>query len=120
MTMWFRQFGLFFLLLLGMADSFAGPDGPHRNELRGAVFHTQNAALERGEVHRDQQIPMQGADGRPREFGLAETNGFSAQAERDTNASDYPPRQGRMSVEERRALRRQIDEVGHDIYGPRH
>jgi hypothetical protein len=51
---------------------------------------------------------------------LAETNAFSAQAERDANASDYPPRQGRMSVEERRALRRQIDEVGHDIYGPRH
>jgi hypothetical protein len=29
------------------------------------------------------------------------------------------PRQGRLSPEERQALRRQIDEAGHDIYRPR-
>lgn len=119
MTMWFKQFGLFLVLLLGMASSFAGADGNRHDELRGAVFHTQNAALERDEVRRDQPIPTQGDAGRQREFGLPETNGFRAQAERDANASDYPHRQGRMSLEERRALRRQIDEVGHDIYAPR-
>lgn len=118
MIMWFKQFGLFFLLLLGMADSFAGPDGPRRDELRGAVFHTQSTALERGEVRRDQPIPIQGEAGRQREFGLPETSGFTAQTERNANASDYPRRQGRMTLEERRALRRQIDEVGHDIYAP--
>lgn len=114
----FKQSGLFFLLLLGMADSFAGADESRRDELRGAVFHTQNAALERGEASRNQQIPIQGQTGRQREFGLPETGGFSAQAERDANGSDYPRRQGRMTLEERRALRRQIDEVGHDIYAP--
>ena len=34
------------------------------------------------------------------------------------NQSDQP-RQGRLSPEERQALRRQIDEAGHDIYRSR-
>jgi len=116
--MWFKQFGLLFLLLLGMADSFAGADGHRRDDLRGAVFHTQNAALEHGEAGRNQQIPIQGDNGRQREFAFPETGDFSSQTQRDANAADYPRRQGRMSLEERRALRRQIDEVGHDIYAP--
>jgi hypothetical protein len=33
--------------------------------------------------------------------------------------ADGNRRQGRMSPEERRALRRQINEAGHDIYAPR-
>jgi hypothetical protein len=52
-------------------------------------------------------------------LGLPDTSGYGGQMEGSSNASDYPRRQGRMTAEERRALRRQIDEVGHDLYAPR-
>nr|WP_217344851.1 hypothetical protein [Noviherbaspirillum sp. L7-7A]MBV0879038.1 hypothetical protein [Noviherbaspirillum sp. L7-7A] len=38
---------------------------------------------------------------------------------RDGRSQAEQPRQGRLSPEERQALRRQIDEAGHDIYRSR-
>ena len=38
---------------------------------------------------------------------------------RDGRSQPEGPRQGRLSPEERQALRRQIDEAGHDIYRSR-
>jgi hypothetical protein len=38
---------------------------------------------------------------------------------RDSRNQAEQPRQGRLSPEERQALRRQIDEAGHDIYRSR-
>jgi hypothetical protein len=38
---------------------------------------------------------------------------------RDGRNQSEQPRQGRLSPEERQALRRQIDEAGHDIYRSR-
>jgi len=42
------------------------------------------------------------------------------QESRPNAAPDQPRRTGRLSPEERRALRQQINEAGHDIYAPRH
>jgi hypothetical protein len=119
MTMWFKQIGLFILLALGMASSFAGPGAQRRDDLRGTLFHAQSTSLERDEARPGQQVQAQREYRQSPEFGLPETSGYGGQIESNSNASDYPRRQGRMTVEERRALRRQIDEVGHDLYAPR-
>lgn len=115
MIMRFKQIGLFLLLLLGFADAFAGPGG-HRGDERGtAVFRLRGTALEREEPRSE---PPQSRAEQPhaREFDLPDNGGYGA---RVGSLPENPPRQWRMTPEERRALRRQIDEVGHDIYAPR-
>jgi hypothetical protein len=115
----FKQFGLLLLLAFGMASSFAGQGMQRPDDLRGVFFHAQNAAIERDEARQGQQVRIQREPRQPQELGLPDTSGYGGQMEGSSNASDYPRRQGRMTAEERRALRRQIDEVGHDLYAPR-
>jgi hypothetical protein len=43
----------------------------------------------------------------------------SSRQAQDGRNNQQGSRQGRLSPEERQALRRQIDEAGHDIYRPR-
>jgi hypothetical protein len=53
----------------------------------------------------------------------AERASFDSRSEPRENAashSDAERRSGRLSPDERRELRRQINEAGHDIYRPRH
>lgn len=65
------------------------------------------------------QNPRQGREERSQP---ADPRGQRPEAERGAregrNQSEQP-RQGRLSPEERQALRRQIDEAGHDIYRSR-
>jgi hypothetical protein len=119
MTMQFKQLGLFLLVVLGTADSFAGAGVQGRDDLRGALFRTQSASLDRDDRSAAQQVDTQREYRQPQEVGLPQTSGYGGPMETGANSSDYPRRQGRMTVEERRALRRQIDEVGHDLYTPR-
>lgn len=116
MTMWLKQTVFFFLLILSMASSFGAP----RAALQESDFRVRNVGLERDEARADQQLSQQGGASGSRTFGLPDTGGYGARIEGPSNISDSPRRQGRMTPEERRALRRQIDEVGHDIYLPRH
>jgi len=65
------------------------------------------------------QDPRQGRDERNQA-----ADPRSQQPERDRSVRERgnqadQPRQGRLSPEERQALRRQIDEAGHDIYRSR-
>lgn len=96
----------------------AEPGGHHWNE--GAmvrVSQLQSTAMEISVPGRVQQGQPQGEPRHHRFIGLPDTSGYSASG--DSNSQDNPRRQGKLSPEERRALRRQIDEVGHDLYSPK-
>ncbi len=62
------------------------------------------------------QPPSQGEPRRSSQFQLPEHTYASADA---SESGGERMRRGRLSVEERRALRRQINEVGSDLYAPR-
>lgn len=92
----------------------------HRNEGQGYAFYTKSP-IERGGQERNGQAPdpySQSNSLRERKSILPDGSGFAMQGEGSAAASDYSGRQGKLSPEERRALRRQIDEAGHDIYSP--
>jgi len=108
-------------LIAVVASAFAEPEGFGRTP-REAVraYHVQSAALDRN----GQRIPQQGQQfpeqRRDREGGLSDSSGYGAQGSGQSNSSaDNMRKQGKLSPEERRALRRQIDEAGHDLYAPR-
>jgi hypothetical protein len=113
------QISLSLLLILGAANTFAGP-GMSRYEGRELIraFQVQNAALDRDQRGVPQNPPQaERQQGRP--FGFPGDR-YGAQNDSAQNPGpDNSRKQGRLTPEERRALRRQIDEVGHDIYAPR-
>lgn len=104
--------------MLGVAGAFADP-GDYRRDAREAVraYHIQSIILERN-LPRDSQQGMLPPE-RPRQgTDEPESSGYGSAGETQSNyqQADKQRRPGRMTPEERRALRRQIDEVGHDIY----
>src|SRR4051812_30978184 len=114
--------GFSLTLILGAASALAGP-GEHRRDERGTVeltagiYPMQNMALDRNRQGGDQPDQRQNDSRRGRYLGLPDTSGYGSQGDSGSNAQDNSSRrQGKMSPEERRALRRQIDEAGHDIY----
>lgn len=107
--------GLSLLLIFGTANASAEAGDQRRD---GRMYQVQNISLER----RDQLIEQQQEPERrrAREFDLPEPASYDVQADSQSiPAADNARRPGRLSLEERRALRRQIDEVGHDIYVPK-
>jgi hypothetical protein len=118
MDMQLKQLGLSFVLILAAAHTPADPF--HRRGEREAVraFQLQNITMDRtnGPQEDPQQAQRQGERRRNTDYVLPESSGYGSQAE--SNA-EHNRKQGRMSPEERRALRRQIDEAGHDIYTPK-
>lgn len=114
-----KEIGFSLLLILGIGNAFA-QSGSYRAEQRETayLFYTQETMppQENGGVQGlDQQRQVDRR--RMREF---DSSGFGIQGDNATNnASDPSRRQGKLSPEQRRALRRQIDEAGHDIYTPR-
>lgn len=110
--------GFSLLLITGAANVLAAPGGPYRDECEVVrVSQLQGFALDRGVPAGMQQGQQQGEPRRTRLIGLPETSGYSVYG--DSNSPDNPRHQGKLSPEERRALRRQIDEAGHDLYSPR-
>lgn len=116
-----KRIGLSLLVIAGSAHALAGV-GMAAPSPREAVraYHMQSIALER-DNQRPQQPPQQQPEQRRgRENAFPDSSGSGGEAESHTNSSaDNARKQGRLSPEERRALRRQIDEAGHDIYAPR-
>ena len=113
--------GSFLLLMFGVANAFADP-GYSRRDAREAVraYHIQSVTLDRN-VPRDplpQGVPQ---EGRRQGNGMPESSGYGSAIETppNTQQAENMRRHGRMTPEERRALRRQIDEAGHDIYSPK-
>jgi hypothetical protein len=117
MNIGLKQISVSFLFILATADAFADPSG-NREFVR--AFQLQKVAVERGDQRNDPRIPAPDERHRGGEFGRQDTSGFENQGDNQpNNANDNSRRQGKMSPEERRALRRQIDEAGHDIYRPK-
>jgi hypothetical protein len=117
-----KLIGISFLLVLGgVIVAFAAPASFHQDG-RATIraYQVQEASVDK-QGQRNMQAPMpQQNDPRRREFSAGDTSG-SSQAGESTSSFDNGRKQGqgRMSPEERRALRRQIDEAGHDIYTPK-
>ncbi|MFC7517432.1 hypothetical protein ACFQUU_20700 [Herbaspirillum sp. GCM10030257] len=115
-----KLLGTFLLLALGAAIAIASPSDSWRSgrEIVRA-FQVQGVTQERGDF-RHQQEQAQPDRRRSRDVAGQESSGYGGPAEgRAGDAAENARRQGRLSADERRALRRQIDEVGHDIYGPK-
>lgn len=93
-----KKLSITLLLLAGIGSAFARPDREGREEARAA--RQQQSAAQRGES----------PAGRRLEGGNGQQNNSS---------NDGAGKRGKLSPEERRALRRQIDEAGHDIYIPK-
>jgi hypothetical protein len=90
--------GLFFSLC-----AFADQD-QHENAVRSPTLREQTRALQM------EQLTAQRERAR---MDIARNDRAHAQP-----AADESRRGGKMTAEDRRALRRQIDEAGHDIYTP--
>jgi hypothetical protein len=123
MNIGLKHIGVSLLFILGAMNASADPGGNGRfNTGFFSAFPAQRFVAERGDQRNGPQLQGQG-ERRGREFGGQDASGFGNQgsggSSSNANASDNARRQGRMSPEERRALRRQIDEAGHDIYRPR-
>jgi hypothetical protein len=89
---------------------FARPDRPGLYAFRnqGGQFEPSGQVAEQGRPRAEAR--------RERYVTLPDTSGYGALNE---NNGDNGRRTGRLSPEERRALRRQIDEAGHDLYSGR-
>jgi hypothetical protein len=118
----FHRFGSFLLLVFGAANVLADPGHPRRDP-REAVrtYHIQSVTMDRNLPREPvQNIPPE----RRREgTGMPESSGYGSSGDGQSHSQQAENMrrqgQGRMTPEERRALRRQIDEAGHDIYSPK-
>ncbi len=128
MNMGAKQIFVASMLILSMGDVFAQGAANHGRTVQhfgtAAFFYTQKAGAEKIEPGMDQiQRDAQQRDQerrRSRDSGLPDSSGSGDPADNQANAtSEVNRRQGKLSLEERRALRRQIDEAGHDIYAPK-
>jgi len=138
MNLVLKKISIALLLLAGMASAFASPG--QREERAAARAERQQNMRDARDAQDDQQQQM------PRDVDLRRARDARPTDRRTTmqpnmqpNSQPYiqpnlppnmqqqgipggPPegirRNARMSPEERRALRRQIDEAGHQIYAP--
>ncbi|MDB5763424.1 MAG: hypothetical protein JWQ21_2419 [Herminiimonas sp.] len=105
MNMLFKKISISLLLMISMVSAFANP-GQNRGDRDAAhAARQQQRAMDQGESQGGRQQQYRQFD-----QGRQPDNG-------NPNAGpDGSRKPGRMSPEERRALRRQINEAGHDIY----
>jgi hypothetical protein len=115
MNIKFKQLGVFLIVILAGATASAS-DADKWFGVHG--FPLRWTALDRGDQRGDRFAPDAG-ERRRADFSGADSSGSSQSDNSSGNANDNAKRQGKMSPEDRRALRRQIDEAGHDIYRPK-
>jgi hypothetical protein len=115
MTMRLKRIGVSLLLLFGCASGFAqSGDGRSGGNLTSA-FYLFRAAMENGGQEGGRQT-QRTSEQRPNPQA-GESSGFGGNPYGNGNPqAEQAPKQNKLSPEERRALRRQIDEAGHDIY----
>lgn len=115
-----KQIGFFLLLLTGTASVAAMPaDGRGARETVRA-YYAQDISSDRNDARNRQAVPQPALPPRNREFNVPDSSGSGTQAGNQSGSSgEQGRRQGKMTPDERRALRRQIDEAGHDIYVPK-
>lgn len=97
-------------LALVLASMFAGTTAAlAQSRYQGNTFDLQAQNNDRNSSNQDRR----GTDDR------RESNDRYSRANRDAERANQGRRDPRLSPDERRALRRQIDEAGRDIYAPR-
>ena len=113
MKMGFKLVSIALLCVMGMESVSASPFRGFGGREMFRVGRQQRMGQEPR-----QQIPGEGRRGLPEAPGNQARRGF----EPEQNANQFPgqARQpgSRMTPEERRAMRRQINDAGHDIYSP--
>lgn len=110
MNMVFKKLSISFLLLVGMASAFANPDKRQEERAAARLARQQSKEMRHNEQqmrHQDDRYP--GRESAMRDGGA---QGFQP-------GPDNARKPGKLSPEERRALRRQINEAGQDIYTPK-
>lgn len=114
------KIGILLVLTLGMANTFAGPVGYRSDglnvmrtyQMQGFIFErAEPRGMPQTERENDHHRNNRGAD-------RQDSSGYGSRSEAGS-ASDNGQKQGKLSPEARRALRRQIDEAGQDIYKPK-
>ncbi len=127
MMMVLRKIGIAALLLAGMAGASAS-HGDNWEQRDAARLERQQQWAQASQARRDEgQGPRQGEQRQYGGGGQAQPGGYGQQQGgfgQPPGGFGQPPqddgrRSGRMSPEERRELRRQIDEAGRNIYSPR-
>ena len=121
MKMGFKPITIALLLIVCMAHASA-------LSRAGGFYMQENARfipmqMQRGGQGADQQIQRQNEQRQGRAFSFPQNGGAASGGDNFSNSNNaydaQHGKQGKMSPEERRALRRQIDEAGHDIYTPK-
>lgn len=103
----FKILGILFLLMAGMVNVYANPG--QRQEWRDDMRIIQLQQAQRNDEQAQKEERRR----------AKEPSGFGAGGPAQGNAAPEESRRpGRMTPEERRALRRQINEAGRDIYAP--
>jgi hypothetical protein len=110
----------YFLALAFCAGSTAAQQGGFAHPERAGLyaFRSQGGDMEQVGQGGEQQR-QRGEGRRGRYVTVPDTSGYGALNDTSGNSGDNNRRAGRLSPEERRALRRQIDEAGHDLYSRR-
>ena len=101
------------LLAAGVAGAFAQVEARRDAD---SAFYGEQASPDRGTTETGWQEPDRR---RPRSLYVPEGAANDGNSDNSGDMAAYQHRPGRLSPEERRALRRQIGEVGQDIYAPR-
>lgn len=115
-----KRIGFFLLFLAGTASVAAmTADGRGAREAVRA-YYAQDVSSDRSDARDRQVVPQPALPQRNRESNIPDSSGSGAQAgNQSSSGGEQSRRQGKMTPDERRALRRQIDEAGHDIYVPK-
>ncbi|WP_019141100.1 hypothetical protein [Noviherbaspirillum massiliense] len=111
-----KKLTVILLLTLGAAYTFANPGGHWESPEAPSARFVQQVFTDSDVQRIEQQANRQNTRIRLRE-SLYETGDYEVARGNGMNgASDSPKKQGKLSPEDRRTLRRQIDEASHDIY----
>ena len=101
----YKKSALWLVLMLGTASAFAWPGDDNAGQfgLHAVQFRPYGQEQGAGQNRGGRNENRRGEEAGRREY-------------QDNFAAPNGPRQGRMTPDERRALRRQINEAGQDIY----
>ena len=110
MMMPFKKLSLMLILLASMMNAFAAPGNSWGLGGAGWTVRARDWLDAGGRRDDPRQRRADRANNRRYDEGPYSPGG---------NAAPEEPRRSRMTPEERRTLRRQIDEAGRDIYAPR-
>lgn len=114
------KIGILFALILGMASTFAGPVGYRSDGLNVIrTYQMQGFVFERAEPRGMPQAERENDHYRNNHGAARQDSSGYGNRGNAGSASDNAQKQGKLSPEARRALRRQIDEAGQDIYKPK-